>query len=149
MSWTMWHVNGSGFDVAEATPEAYKKFVLNHESSLRCAFLWTSIDDFIRYLKETDMKKVSIDDIRDAWDGIAVAEPIAIVIHQETDLHVASPGLSDEGEDYVLFGTLYPWHMTERERKLTSYEELKEILMPYAKELGVPYEDDADLIYSG
>lgn len=147
MSWTMWHVNGIGFDTARATEEDVEKFLRNHLETLKKSER-PEIQSIVEYLENTEDGSAEIEDIEELTLCYCLAEPISEVMDIETGLFFDCPGLTDEGEDFVIYCARYPWSMNETEKNL-SYETLCETMKKYADELNVPLDSDTDLVYSG
>ena len=143
----MWHCYGHGFDCSKATNEKLADFCKKHEDALAG---YGRILELNRLLEGIENSSADAIDFTEVTDNGTVGEIIAHVIQKETNVTVCSTGLTDEGDDVVMFMEMYPWHMTDEDRGLKDAEALYELLKPYAKELDA--EDtlgDFDLVYSG
>ena len=147
MRWTMWHVTGSGFDVADVEQDHLQDFLVNHLDTLSKD--QKSFKGLIESLYQHPLWPITAEKVQELTDSGTAAEPISYIMFKETGIPFQNPGITDDGEDYVLYCASNPWDMTEKEKALSSYEEIKEIMEPYAEELGLNYEDDVDLIYAG
>lgn len=52
MSWDMWHVTGTGFDLGSVDPQKYRDFILNHRQSLESVMDTDTVQNLIHYLTE-------------------------------------------------------------------------------------------------
>lgn len=144
MSWTMWHIYGTGFDLEKAEISAYKKFINNHLASLQAATRPEYTNNLLQSLANDDITK---DGIRETSNNWSIAEPVAIIMSYETNINFDSPGMTDDGEDCILFTAREPWDYSDTEKALTP-ETLNDTINKYASEFGLKAED-FDLIYSG
>ena len=152
MSWTMWHTVGIGIALDEVKTDDFVSFCKNtkHKKAFE-KYLASYKDGGKGVLSALDemVKEDSIDPMLEVTDMGTLSEVIAGIMRIETDIDFYAPGLTDDGEDVVMFSEKYPWHMTEKERHL-DLNKLLEIMRPYAEELKVPNSlGDYDLIYSG
>lgn len=151
MSWDMWHVTGTGFDTSFVVPDKYRDFILNHRQSLEAVMDTDTVQNLIHYLTErpNELEEyiIDLDDIRDMMSTWTISEPIACIMYEETGIRFDYPGVTEYGEDCVLFTSRDPWNYSQIERDLT-YERLREIMGKYAGELGIKV-DNYDLVYSG
>ena len=160
MGWSMWHVYGTGFNAARVEPEAYRDFICKHAQALRDAG-WKNrlyfganaaqvkgVDEFVAFLTEDECFPPKIGDLWIYLDTHRAADPVSVIMTQETGVKFDAPGATDEGDDFVLFIAREPWNYNETERNLTQ-EALFGIMRKYADELGVSFEEDVDLTYAG
>lgn len=150
MSWTMWHDEGEGFRVDGCTMEKYISFIKKHKSSLpdKCKDdLWEVCD---KSLLENWDEDEFFSEIREGHtDFCSIAEPISLIMSQETGIRFGAPSMTEDGEEAVIFYHSYPWYYNDKEKRLTK-RALVSMLKKYAKELGVEGTVDyIDLVYSG
>ena len=153
MSWSMWHIDGIGFALSEVHPDKYKAFLKKHMRSLenaKCRYAKELLDHLNDGPLEEGVEacQVELDVIQEMTDNYTLSEPVAVIMTQETGIRFSAPGLTDEGEDYVLFTAANPWEYNAKEKELT-FEGLKAIMKKYSEELCVKLEDDVDLVYAG
>ena len=152
-TWTMWHVCGTGFDVAKVEPQKYRDFIVSHRESLERSVGKDTVSNIIYSLTERPSEigetVPDMDDIRDEMDLCTIAEPVAYIMKTETNIRFCAPGVTDDGEEYVLFTAMNPWRMNETEKGLDTFEKLFGIMKKYGDELGLKTEEDVDLTYYG
>ncbi len=150
MSWTMWHVYGTGFDVSKADPGRFKQFLLNHaEKMSETMHDESNYSKTIEALRCNKFGREEMEDLSYLTDRGTVAELIGMIMTAETNIGFCVPGTTDDGEEYVLFTAMYPWQMNETEKGLDTFEKLFGIMKRYGDELGLKTEEDVDLTYSG
>lgn len=142
-----YHVKGIGFDIYSVGEENFAKFVRNHRDTVRKNCVGTYVLEIIG--DENDWDCDPIQEVADQMPHVTIADLIAFVMEQETGISFSSHGVSDDGEDAVIFTPLYPWEQTEAEKKLTSYQALYDVCKPYMDELGISVTefDEKDLRY--
>ena len=152
MSWDMWHVYGYGFasDESKLSEDKLVEFAKNHLDSLRNA-KYSNLEALRDYLNDLDAgADCSEETIREITDTNTAAEIISTAMSQETGIRFETTGLTDYGEEAVIFGPGYPWNFTEKEQGLTE-EDLDNIVKKYTKELfGKPQKSEyIDYEFSG
>lgn len=146
MSWTMWHNYGYGMDVAPVDIGKFVDFCKAHSDTLKTYGMIDALKDII-YECGADL---TYEDVIGVTDNGTIGEVIAFVIWKETDVRFVSPGMDDEGNDYVMFMPCYPWDTSKAEKEIHSLADLFNVLKPYEEELDLIHDpDEIDLIYSG
>lgn len=157
MSWDMWHVYGYGFetDSSRITEEKLMRFIKNHHDSLEkispgmTKMLDAVIEDVEKEKKIPDWAE---DEIKNCVDCGCYGEIIAKVMKAETGIDFCCTGMTDEGEEAVIFMSAYPWEYNEKEKTLTK-DSLTEIFRKYGEELMedvvVDNIDYIDYVFSG
>ena len=146
MSWTMWHVTGYGFSCENIDPEDFISFCKKHDYAFSKASWATYIKEAF---PELPVKK-DMDIIRELTDFGTISEIIAGIMRYETGIDFFSPGLTDDGEDVVLFEAKYPWALTKSELALKDTASLYDVMRSYASELNASGTiGEYDLVYSG
>ena len=152
MSWTMWHEEGLGFRTTNLSAETVYKFMEKHELDL-------SKHDY-EWLCETREKiksgTASIDSIDEEellelTNSYTLAEIIADVIRKETEIRFDSVGRDEHGEECVIYFAGFPWSFTKKEMNLKGGSDIKKVLLPYMKELGIAEGEFGwqDLVFQG
>ena len=153
MHWTMWHIYGPGFDVADAEPDRIRNFLREHEPAL--AKEAEKIEDEEGRTLHELLHDAAISDsefvdtlIDLEYKCGNVAPYIGCVMSEETGIRFDTPGTTEDGEDCVMFCPAMPWEYNEKEKPLTQ-DELFGLIQKYADELGVKFNPDLDLVYDG
>lgn len=150
MSWNMWHVEGIGISCNNVSAEKVHDFFYKHYNSVKKWMDPNYFTDLDALFNEKDIRNITNEDIRDLMCFGTISEIAAAAMRVETGIRFDAPGISDDGEDCVLFVPQYYWDFNEAEKKLTCRDDLEKILLPYAEELGVADTIDSyDLVYSG
>jgi len=150
VAFDMWHISGPGFDVQDARPEKYRKFILKHAASLRAACK-TEMDDYFELFREGCIRNgraeaPSIDEAREAWNSISASEPVSLIMSYETGIGFDYAPQTDFCEDCVIFRESFPWRYNDKEKSMT-FEDLRAIMEQYADELGIEFKKEIDLVY--
>lgn len=156
MHWTMWHVYGSGFDVADAKPEKIVNFLKAHEDALIAVYPNIAEDEYkegVTYRALLHDDACDPEEVVEAFEDYdddygSVATFIAAIMRQETGIGFYFPSTTDDGECCVLFSDKAPWQYNDVEKELT-YDSLEAIIDKYAEEIGVETDMDIDLVYAG
>lgn len=149
------NLSGYGFSVMELTTEKVLLFAMRHKSAIyNKSEKLNKILDFYEFYqdkldKKTDKEILDIlaldkkqynevlNDIEDWCSGLSGIGAIpSIVIAKETDIRVGYE-FDNENEVVILY-TSSPWDFNDAEKALKSKDDLKNILLPYMKELDIP-----------
>ncbi len=158
MRWTMWHVYGSGFDVAGAEPEKIVSFLKAHEDALIAVYPNIAEDEYkegVTYRALLHDDACDPEEVVEAFENFdylygcgSAASFVVAIMRRETGIGFFFPGTTDDGECCVLFSDKAPWEYNDVEKELT-YDSLKAIIDKYAEEIGVEAGMDIDLVYAG
>ena len=140
---------GYGFEVNKVTPQNIMKFIEKHHEAL--CVRQREKEMFIA-LHDKDVGIFSYHDPNDffeEWDydcdvsgQLGFGAAVSNVISRETGVRVQyEQGQNERGSvPSVLLVETSPWNYNEKEKNLTAIS-LTELLLPYAKELGLNEED--------
>lgn len=143
MSKNYWHVIGHGFDLQNVTKDNYDSFMRNHMETLKRVYDgWK--DTSILLYHEGQSNKGYFGAVRYKYNSLS--EPVAAVISEETSIRCQAPGVTEDGEDCVIFVPEYPWRFNMKEKWL-NYNDLEYNMSIYAEELGVDFTPNIDLVY--
>ena len=151
MSWDCWHSYGYGFRTEGIEEVNFFPFLYKHYGAFSTYKEKAAVDkvlaDYARDKEDGNVDYDVIDEICEATDCGCIAEIIGHIMTVETGIRFFASGYSDESEEAVWFLPGYPWESTEKERNLTQ-QELHDLIVPYAEELGVGPVDYQDLRFS-
>ena len=156
MSMRIYTVTGIGFILFNGeNGKDIVNFIRNHKNSLYNVYQLKTAEEILSAVEEIDLN-FDDNEVMNALDEIFdfhTSETIANIINHEQEI-IGVCGNNSCGdtdvEENILYEPGYPWQMTEKEKTL-SREDIEEILMSYAKELGVNPKtvDELELEYCG
>lgn len=156
MSWDIWHVYGYGTPTDPTVIEENKMldFIKKHKTSLEQTR--PDIANRLNQLFE-DIAEENGEPDFDIGKAIlettytnCYAEIIASIMTHETGITFDCTGLTDEGEEAVIFCPSYPWDNNAKEKDIT-INDLNTLFFKYMKELtDEPIKVDfIDYVFSG
>jgi len=150
-----YYVNGIGFYTDDISGEALSIFLFRtHKDTLpkinnrpltrRLTNLSSELAASPEY-NEDDI----LDGVMDCTNSGTYAEAVSEVMSTELGIRISFAGMDENGKEAVFFEARYPWRQQySKKEKTLSRESLKEMLEPYAKELGRHVEDIQLRFYS-
>ena len=156
MSWDMWHTYGYGIETNPAVipKEKLIAFIKNHKQTIedkdpRLSFV---LNVTIAECESTDniSNEEFAEEIQACTDSGCYAEIIALVMSEETGIEFCSTGISDEGEEAVIFPRAYIWEYSDKEKQLNK-DDIDNLFAEYTKELfkEETKPDFIDYVFSG
>lgn len=156
-------VYGYGFPCTTIEAENFISFINKHQNAINELMIikhkqesqveqLSSLLTFCNtYAKHLDTE-IDIEDLKEIFGDIEdvcchLFNIIALIMYIETHIHFCfEQGDAEcDSPEAILLPQGYPWNFGETECKLQSEDDLKAIILPYAKELGIP-ENDIDYL---
>ena len=141
MSMRMDITYGYGFDPSKVKADRLVSFIKKHKE----AFVKGEYEEglFNEIISLTENNYDSVFDILEEYEGnhsytCTPYAAISEIITSETDVRFECD--CGEYDTAIMFTETYPWHLTEKERKITP-EAIDTMLIPYMKELGLGEEE--------
>lgn len=152
-------VYGFGFECTNIDTEHFMNFIKNHDQStidiirkrIKDGAISqnhrTMLSDILQLCRNHKKDELYPDilELKETYDDISepLFSAIAEIMEQETEIPFEfQQGQEDvHSPECILFVQAYPWNLSYKAKELTSDDALREIMKPYAKELGVNSQD--------